>query len=286
MLIVTSDEAPVGRPQGHHRDGSIQFTRYFDGSVDTPGYYTFMIAAFESYFTPRHRHNYDQIRYCLRGSLNYGRDRFIPEGWIGYFPEGTFYGPQDIQCTWENSPQVLTHQFGGASGQGFLSGRKLSSSYEALAARGRFEKGMFVSVGDDGKEHRQDGYEAAWAEAVGHQLAYPEGRFHEPVLMNPAAYRWRATDQLGVSEKVLGVFGEADIKISFLRLDPGAVVSLAVRSADSTLFSMSGEMQIAGATYPAHTGVKVEAGEEAHVGSAGGCEIYLVDLPNLTRIAG
>jgi hypothetical protein len=285
MRIVTADQAPVIRPQGHHREGRIQFQSYFAGTEGELGYYTMNIASFESYFTPRHRHSYDQIRFCLSGSLNYGRNKAIPEGWIGYFPEGTHYGPQDIQCAWDDSPQVLTHQFGGASLQGFLTGRRLGPAYEALAKTGRFEGGNFVFVDRDGNEHRQDGYEAAFEKATGAPLVYPEGRYLEPLLLNPAAFRWRPSTTPDVSEKLLGVFGECETRIAFIRIEPGAQFSFGDKAADLTLFSMSGTMTINGVNYAPRTGVQISPFESLDVTSADGCEIYVVDLPNLALIA-
>src|SRR5690349_8103687 len=43
-------------------------------------------------FSPRHRHNFDQIRFILEGSWEYARKRY-GAGWLGFFPEGAFYGP-------------------------------------------------------------------------------------------------------------------------------------------------------------------------------------------------
>src|SRR6478752_7567414 len=45
--------------------------------------------------TPRHRHNFDQIRYVLKGRLPYSETDFLEEGWLGYFPESVHYGPQE-----------------------------------------------------------------------------------------------------------------------------------------------------------------------------------------------
>src|SRR5258707_897953 len=54
----------------------------------------------EGYFTPRHRHNFDQIRYTLTGIQSTGFGDLGP-GEIGYFPEGAYYGPQKQagECT-------------------------------------------------------------------------------------------------------------------------------------------------------------------------------------------
>jgi hypothetical protein len=45
--------------------------------------------------TPRHRHNFDQIRYVIAGQLPYTDTDVLEEGWVGYFPESVHYGPQE-----------------------------------------------------------------------------------------------------------------------------------------------------------------------------------------------
>ncbi len=47
----------------------------------------------DGYFTPRHRHNFDQIRYTLSGVQSTGLGD-LAAGECGYFPEGSHYGPQ------------------------------------------------------------------------------------------------------------------------------------------------------------------------------------------------
>ena len=47
----------------------------------------------DGYFTPRHRHNFDQIRHTLSGIQSTGLGD-LAAGECGYFPEGSYYGPQ------------------------------------------------------------------------------------------------------------------------------------------------------------------------------------------------
>src|SRR5271168_1317022 len=42
--------------------------------------------------SPRHRHNFDQVRFILEGEVTYDRKNY-GAGWLGYFPEGVPYGP-------------------------------------------------------------------------------------------------------------------------------------------------------------------------------------------------
>ena len=72
---------------------------------------------------PRHRHNFEQIRLPLCGSMNLGGGLVLEEGQIGYFPEGLPYGPQQDPLGHAKPGErlQLVLQFGGASGYGFMS---------------------------------------------------------------------------------------------------------------------------------------------------------------------
>jgi hypothetical protein len=61
-------------------------------------------------------------------------------GVIGYFPEGTSYGPQGP----DKAPSyVATLQFGGPSGSGLLTTKQLADAKSELIKIGVFEKGVF-----------------------------------------------------------------------------------------------------------------------------------------------
>ena len=45
--------------------------------------------------TPRHRHNFDQIRFVLKGKYPASPHKSMDEGSVAYFPESVHYGPQD-----------------------------------------------------------------------------------------------------------------------------------------------------------------------------------------------
>ena len=113
-------------PLSGHRGGTILFKRLLEGSRGDPGNFELSLARADGdYFTPRHRHNFDQIRVALEGSFNFATKRDLAEGTVGYFPEGTFYGPQEAR---ERSV-ILLLQFGGASGDGFMSYDELEAGF-------------------------------------------------------------------------------------------------------------------------------------------------------------
>ncbi|HEX4195783.1 MAG TPA: hypothetical protein VHY80_21920 [Stellaceae bacterium] len=95
----------------------------------------------EGYFTPRHRHNFDQIRYTLTGVQSTGHGDLAP-GEIGYFPEGAYYGPQAQagECA------TLVLQFQGASGEHLLSNEEMNATYQKMIAEGAVFRTAFIAA--------------------------------------------------------------------------------------------------------------------------------------------
>ena len=129
-----------------HRAGRIEFKRLLHGTSGRPDNFELsLVRTFADYATPRHRHNFDQIRCCLSGAMNYAPRKDLVAGSVAYFPEGTFYGPQRMA----GESLVLLLQLGGASGQGFMRYEDLQAGHAALAARGTFAGGIYR--GPDGR---------------------------------------------------------------------------------------------------------------------------------------
>jgi hypothetical protein len=286
--IVRASEQPTHSPaRSNFRDGGIHFTPLHRGTVGDPGFFTMAHVRFDRYFTPRHRHNYEQIRVGIKGASPIGRNLDIPEGWVAYHPEGTPYGPQDITTTVEESPVVLAWQFGGPSMEGFFPASEFRPAYERLAERGRFEQGVYVTTGEDGVERRQDGYEAAWAEHAGRPMRYPPARFHAPVLMDPSAFHWVGAGEPGVAVKVLGAFGECGLRIWMMRIDAGSTGTLDPWTATRCGYVWRGAITVGAERYEAHSALRWEPNETGALVACedGSAEVLLVDLHDLTRRA-
>jgi hypothetical protein len=286
MDIVRADEQPTYSPaRSNFRDGGIHFTPLHRGNVGELGFYTMAQVRFDEYYTPRHRHNYEQIRVGIKGSSPIGRNHDIPEGWVAYHPEGTPYGPQDINVELADSPVVLAWQFGGPSLQGFYPASELHQSYLELSNTGRFDKGVYITVDDNGKEHRRDGYEVAWAHRVGRPMQYPVKKYDAPILMNPAAFAYTKTAEVGVATKTLGAFGEAGLRIWMMRLDAGATTALPTWSGARCGYVWQGEITVTDEAFGAHSAIKWEPGEPGALhGGAETAELLFVDLPDLVRL--
>ncbi len=265
------------------RKGGIQLTRLLEGELGSPHNYVFDIARFEHYYTPRHTHNYEQVRYCLNGEYPVTMNRSIPEGWIAYHPEGTYYGPQDVDVDFVDSPAVLTVQCGGPSGQGFRTGEQTREAIEAMVAdgKGRFENGSYITIDADGTERAQDGYEAMWEATNGRQLVYPPEKFDEIVLMNPENFAWvPRADEPGIDERILGTFGDGGTRIGFYRLASGASHVFEARATPTVVWVQSGEIEIDGIVAPTETSIGLAAEDPAvRVQARAESVLYFVDLP-------
>ncbi len=92
MNIGHAETIPWG-PARNVRGGRIVFKDLLQGAERTPTNFWLVIADTDATFkSPRHRHNFDQIRITLEGSTNFGPRHNIEVGDVAYFPEGTHYG--------------------------------------------------------------------------------------------------------------------------------------------------------------------------------------------------
>ena len=250
-----------------HRAGGILFKRLLQGHPGAPDNFEFSLTKTEGdYFTPRHRHNFDQVRYCLSGSMNYAPNKDMNAGSLGYFPEGAFYGPQ----AGSQGSTVVLLQLGGASGNGFMSYEQLNRGFEKLRATGSFEKGTFSYRDGGGGLHKKDGYEAVWEHVNGRQVEYSKPRYEEPILMNPDNFAW-IRDGNGIETKIMGEFGERGLRIGFVKLRQGFGYDVSTRESAELQFILKGAVEVDRRDYgpetalefsTADTGKRIVAQEE------------------------
>jgi hypothetical protein len=207
--------------------------------------------------TPRHRHNFDQVRYVIKGRLPYSEDDFLEEGWVGYFPESVHYGPQERA----EGLRTLVLQSGGASGQGYLSVAQREATNAELEKTGEFKKGLYHYTDANGDEQEVDGSLAIFEKATGGKLEFTTPRYEDVIAMNPDAYDWLPSADAGVSEKWLGTFTERNFRIGFLRLDAGAVYQAGQFPSIEILFQTKGQVTAGGEKYGPETGYEFLANE-------------------------
>jgi hypothetical protein len=222
----------------------------------------------KTFRTPRHHHTFEQIRFAITGDSNYARGKDIPEGWVGFFPEGAFYGPQTVE-----GGEILLLQYG----PGYLTEEQKRRGQEEMTAAGTFHDGIYTTTDPrTGKPHNQDAVEALWEHIHGEPLRYPSPRYPEPILMNPDAFQW-VSRRPGVQERPLGRFGERDVCISFVRLEGGQYPLTDERS--QLAFTTSGRTVVNGETCPARSALWSEVGEQTALGADSTAEALVIGLP-------
>jgi quercetin dioxygenase-like cupin family protein len=242
--IVHCAEMPWGESLVAQRGttAGMAHKRLFEGEEDSPDNYMLVMSREpKTYFSPRHRHPWDQIRFCLEGKIPIAKGLYIEGGEIGYFPEAAHYGPQEGG----EDRIVLLLQFGGASGQGFVGPEKLKQARLELAETGTFERGVY-STEANGQSSNRDAYEAVWEHVKGAPPAYVEPAYKAPIVMRPEALPWRSTGDKGVQRKDIGVFPHRGLIVSGIRMDAGATMELERLPALRFLFVLDGRGELDG----------------------------------------
>jgi hypothetical protein len=235
----------------------------------------------EGYFTPRHRHNFDQIRYTLSGIQSTGHGDLGP-GEIGYFPEGAYYGPQ----AQKGECATLVLQFQGASGRHLLSNEEMNATYQKMIGEGAvFENGIYRGRTASGGRKNKDSYVAIWEEHEGQKLTFPASRYRTPVMMMSQNYAWIADrDRPGVELKHLGTFTEMRTGIGFFRLLPGARLE-ATRQRDAELrYCIEGAFTYGGKNWGKDTYMYLppESTPDA-IASPEGATFFVISLPMIAE---
>jgi hypothetical protein len=237
----------------------------------------------DGYFTPRHRHNFDQIRYTLSGVQSTGLGD-LAAGECGYFPEGCYYGPQKQ----EGECECLVLQFQGASGEHLLSNEEMNATYERLLkSGGKFENGVYKGFKADGTPKNKDSYEAIWEEHEGRELVFPPPRYREPVMMLAKNYRfWPDRKRQGIEIKHLGTFSEARTGIGFLRLLPATTIEANVQEDAELRYLLEGSCEYDGRSWGEGTYIFLPNGAAVmDLRSEHGATFFVITLPMLADLS-
>jgi hypothetical protein len=196
---------------------------------------------------PRHKHDFDQVRYYVRGGENYSKEIFGPGDCV-YFPEGVPYGPT---FTAEGSEENvrLGMQFQGPARRPFFQRLEVQKGdQELLALGGKFEKGLFIWP--DGR--KQDSAEAIREHLAGAKMDYPTPRYDDYIVMHSQEYPWQPLDGAsGVAVKHLGYFNEVGPNIKMIRIDGGASTQPGTAPCQQIRYVIEGEITFEGKDYPA-----------------------------------
>lgn len=276
MKVVRADTVSWRKD---HPTGSLAFKYLLTGDDAAPDNFVLILARQDGDFvTARHRHNFDQFRFPIRGAMNVGKGIRLREGHLGYFTEGAAYGPQEdiLGATPAGEPMHMTLQFGGATGYGYLSPDRLREVRNELRKEGEFVDVLYRRK--DGKT--QGGLEAVWEHAFGRKLEYPSPRYDAPIIMDPDSFAWTPmTGNAGVSTKRLGTFTERFIWADVIHLDAGALWTSTERHARRIAFVLSGDGVSNDAAFAEHSAMQIDPGETADIAANSAAEILIFGLP-------
>lgn len=230
--------------------------------------------------SPRHRHNFEQIRIGLGGVSTYGRGRDIRERMIGYFPEGTRYGPQGVSQV-PNSQAVL--QFEGASQHRYLASDITNQATAELRQRGQFRDGLYFA---DGERRGVDAFQAVWEHAAGRPMVYPVPRYADPVYLHPDAFSYVPSATPGLETKLLGIFGEAELSLRMLRLRGDATAVIGDSRQRRIYFLLDGSLRLGTDQLGKWSAIYTDPGDRAAVTAGGGeAELVAIGLPVVPETA-
>ena len=272
--IVNLTDVPLVERQ-HARAGLFRSQSIMNGVEGTPeNFYLQLSHLGPDFQSPRHRHNFDQVRVQLAGDAGFTRDGVMKPGMLAYFPEGVFYGPQSN----ESSSSTLVLQFGGASGSGYISEERFQQGVAELKQVGTFGGGVFRREKEDGGRKNQDAYEAVWEHVNGRRMEYPKSDFEQPVFLDPSQFEWGdEPDVSGVRRKELGRFSSRGLRISLIGIDAGAMAQAAPHS---LLFVMSGEGRSPEGPWTQHATMRTGA-QAGALTAATAAEVLELQIPPL-----
>jgi hypothetical protein len=267
---------------GWHKDhptGDYGFKYLLKGEPSSPDNFLWILGRQEGDFRmPRHRHNFEQIRLPLCGSMNLGRGIVLEQGQVGYFPEGLPYGPQEdpLGDAQPGERLQLVLQFGGASGYGFMSMEQRKLAWAELEQTGKFVGPHY---------HRPDGtvqwgLNTVWEHVFGSKLRYPKPRYSEIIIADPRRFNWLPlAGARGVAHKYMGAYTERAFWFEMLRLDTGAAWRSRDPAARRLFYVLSGTGAIGGEEFVAGSAIEIDPGEEATMIANAPLELFLIGLP-------
>jgi hypothetical protein len=278
MRVIRIEDLELHRSVDTAR-GGLEFYEILEGTPGDPANFRLLLSAtLPGYYAPRHKHNFEQVRYKIDTvPTRYDDLGNADAGSVGYFPEGTPYGPASS----EERTQGLILQYGGPSGHGYMSLSEYKEHFNALKKRGTFQKGIFTWHDEAGGKHNQDGYEAVWESWSGRKLEYPKQRYRSAILMEPENFPWTAAKgRAGVRHRQLGVFGDPGTKLEMISLAPGVTLPLEDRS---IYFVSHGAGQVP-SPWSRHSTFFLKPGERGSIVAGEATELLHIGMPNLDGV--
>jgi hypothetical protein len=247
-VIVRGDNIAFGQIIGHRGGGRKGKNFGFFDPAHAVSINASMSVYTSERLNPRHKHDFDQVRYYVRGGENYSKQIFGPGDCV-YFPEGVSYGPTFTAEGCEENVR-LGMQFQGPSRRPFFQRVEVQKGELDLREQGGTfdDKGLFIWP--DGR--KQDSAEAIREHLGGQPISYPKARYDEYVVMHSNEYPWVPLDGVsGVAVKHLGYFNELGPNIKLVKLDAGASTQPGSAPCQQIRYVVDGEIDFQGESYSA-----------------------------------
>lgn len=283
MRVVNTSSVKWHLNKSHIRaGGGLKIKKLLRGQTGEPENYIFnMSHSSGDYGSPRHRHNFDQIRFVLEGNMRISPNQIVREGQIGYFPEGTTYGPYNDGG---KERTIMIIQFGGASGYGYMDLDQATAAKQSLLAEGTFEDGYFHRTTGKGPR-KTDAYRAVWERCFGRRMDLPKPRYEKPVIVDPKNFGWQATARRGVSRKSLGVFTERQTRLEMIKIDAGCQWTSPSERAVSLFFVLDGSGTADSKRIGRYGAAETGAGERLKFEAARDLTVFCLVMPMIQTAA-
>lgn len=282
MRLADTQSMPWQKYAGQRGEG-ILYKHLFEGMDGQPDNYEMRIIRHSDtakVFSPRHRHNFDQFRWPLNGEINYAPGLDLFPGQLGYFPEGAYYGPQQMAV----NRDFMIVQFAGANGDGYMGAEATARGVDELTASGEFVRGVYKGTSPEGKPFNKDGYEAVWEQVNGRKIEYRKPRYTATIVMNPDAYAWRPLDAEGaVSTKELGSFTERAIDAFLVKISASSKHTVVARPQIQLGFVVDGECEVNGTSLGATAGFELQPGESLDLAAGSESTVLVMTMPDFSE---
>jgi hypothetical protein len=276
MKIVAFDE---NNWKMDHPTGDIAFQHLLKGTDGTPENFMYILGRQErDFLMPRHRHNFDQIRLPIVGTMSHGNGIVVGQGEVAYIPEGLPYGPQEdpLEPYGPGERLQLVLQFGGSSGIGFMSIEQRRQARNELAEIGTFV-GPYYHLNDGTTAW---GLNAIWEHVFGERIKYPRPRYKSIIIADPKMFTWLpVAGTVGVENKFMGSFSERGVSVEMVRVRAGAEWTSSDAVANRLIVALWGEGRVDTSAIPALTAIEVSPGETLRLAARSEMELFVIGLP-------
>ncbi|GAF47626.1 hypothetical protein [Rhodococcus wratislaviensis] len=273
MHVVETDKIPYELVTKRNRAGRVHRKFVREGEVSPGVGFTADLVFYEgghgTFNAPRHRHNFDQIRFIVSGQPDFGDGIVADDGQAAFFPAGAHYGPEVIE-----QAEVMLIQWSSS----WVTREQHDATYAEMQKVGEFKDGYYVTVDADGNEHRADGRNSVWETFTGRQLTYPTARYPQTILMNPEGFEWRPVSA-GLQVKSLGRFTEDEVYVSAYRWTDGQGALDLSPERMQFIWVSEGEVSVGTQTYGPRTVIFSDLGESVVVNGKNGASAVVFGMP-------